>query len=493
LKIVVVLYVDENMSDSGLAFGDDFLPDVLARRCAAIPGISCFFSVHPAYNGTLTGKEGVFVRSDRDDISFWKRFFAESGCDHAVKVWADSPFLDIELLNEMIALHKDYLAEFTYSENLPAGYSCEIMSKELLQSVPESKEALMPLGDAVRKNINQFDVELFYKDPDIRDMRLSFRCGEARERRIMENIAKVAGGRPAYGKVREIIRTNPETLFVGPAYLEVELTGRCDLDCIFCYRTSLPAEHGDMDSALYKKMLAGMREFELPYSLCLGGSGEPLMHKGVYDILDETLREDLVRNLVIETNALYADENFRSYVSEKGDGRIRVIANVNGFNADTYGRLHGSDRFSTVHRNLLGLREALPGKDSLYVQVMKINETEAFLDEYYDFWEKTGIPIILQKQDTVLGRIEDRRYSDLSPLDRTPCWHLQRDLYILSDGRAAFCKQDVEGTCSRGDLNTQGIKEIWNNSLPCFLADYRGQYPGKPDCASCDEWYTFNF
>ena len=106
-------------------------------------------------------------------------------------------------------------------------------------------------------------------------------------------------------------------------------------------------------------------------------------------------------------------------------------------------KLHGTDRFETVLQNILGLAET--ARDRLYVQIMKINETEPFLDAYYDFWEKHKIPIILQKQNTFLGRIQDRRYSDLSPLDRIPCWHLQRDLYITADGGVSFCKQDVDG------------------------------------------------
>ena len=74
---------------------------------------------------------------------------------------------------------------------------------------------------------------------------------------------------------------------------------------------------------------------------------------------------------------------------------------------------------------------------------MKINETEPFLDRFYDFWEKYKIPIILQKQNTYLGKIQDRNYSDLTPLERTPCWHLQRDLVVLVDGSVPLCREDI--------------------------------------------------
>jgi hypothetical protein len=99
----------------------------------------------------------------------------------------------------------------------------------------------------------------------------------------------------------------------------------------------------------------------------------------------------------------------------------------------------------------------------------------------------------LQKQNTYLGRIEDRRYSDLSPLDRIPCWHLQRDLYILSDGRVAFCKQDFEGKTAQGSIGEENVLSLYNKGLADFINDYRKKYASKPDCTACDEWYTFNF
>ncbi len=84
-------------------------------------------------------------------------------------VYADSPFLDPEIIKDMLDVHLRYLAEFTYSENLPRGYSCEIIAHALVKSVPESDSTMLPLSEVVRSNINQFDVELYYRDPDIRE------------------------------------------------------------------------------------------------------------------------------------------------------------------------------------------------------------------------------------------------------------------------------------------------------------------------------------
>lgn len=407
-----------------------------------------------------------------------------------IKIYADSPFLDPEIVRGMLDVHISCRPEFTYSENVPSGYACEIYSKELVESLPESSEEHLPLSNVIRSNIHHFDVEIYYSDPDVRDTRLAFRSGNLREKAIMERIMEKNGGVLPYREVRDFISNNPEVLFAGPSYIEVELSGRCDLECIFCYRKALAAEHGDMELPAFIAILEGMRNFHLPYSICLGGSGEPLMHGQFYSFAEAALKEELLSTLVIETNGIYADDNFRNFLGTSRGGKIKVIVNINGHDAETYKAIHGNDYFEKVYQNVIKLREALT--DSLYVQVMKINETDPFLDRYYDFWEKTGIPIILQKQNVYHGKIQDRRYSDLSPIERTPCWHLQRDLYVLADGRVAFCKEDIEGNNARGNLMDTPVIELFERARGDFLRNYRGALSTSPDCSTCDEWYTFN-
>jgi spiro-SPASM protein len=307
----------------------------------------------------------------------------------------------------------------------------------------------------------------------------------------MQNIVAIGGQIPKYSEVKKIIDNNPDVLYLSPSYVEIELTGRCDLDCIFCYRNTLKAEHGDMEIGLFRKILSDMKSFNLPYSVCFGGSGEPLMHKNFYEILDITRQENHIENIIIETNGILADSNFKNYIINSKDKRIKLIFNINGMDPDTYKTIHNSDHFDTVFQNITSIKDSL-SDNGIYIQIMKINETESFLDKYYDFWEKYKIPIILQKQNTFLGKIKDRSYSDLSPLERTPCWHLQRDLNISSEGTMMFCKQDVNGDYSRGNINNESIAKIFAKAKTSFLNDYKKKFITSPNCASCDEWYTFN-
>jgi len=498
-----LIFLDSGISDADLNLFADFIPELIQSRIKdKFPDSRIYFSAHSDYSGKLKEYPETFIRNGEDDLLFWKDHFQKTGSYNIAVIKGDSPFIDAEIIEEMCQLHLTYLSEFTFSENLPEGYSCEIISGELINQLPETSEKTLPLSKVVRSNINQFDVELYYKDPDIRDKRINFRTSSPREKKIIENIYLLNNSIPSYNNIKSVIDDNPAVLYTGPSYIETEITGKCSLDCIFCYRKTLKNEHPHMEKKILEKILSDLRYFNLPYTICFGGSGEPMDHPEFYSFMDMVINEPLAEMLIIETNGIRADSNFKNFLLKPEASKIKIVINNNSFEKNSYISLHGTDHFNTVYENILSLSELNGENTRVYIQIMKINETDtldneksqkSFLDRYYDFWEGHKIPIILQKQNTYFGRIEDRRYSDLSPVKRGPCWHLQRDLYILSDGRTAFCKQDVDGEFNSISLKEYSLIEIWEQRKKLFIENYKGNYPAKPDCRNCDEWYTFNF
>jgi spiro-SPASM protein len=504
VNIDVIINIEHNVNDTDLSFNDSFVPEMIEQRIKqAIPETKIYYSIPSDYTGKLKSLTNSFTYENSDDIPFWKKFFNTTKSDHAAIIHGDSLFFDPLLLKEMSEIHIKYLAEFTFSENLPEGFACEIISRELLNQVPDTEEKSLPLGKVIRANINKFDVELFYKEPDIRSKRIAFRMNNLREREIMKNLYNINNSIPAYSEVKDLIESNPDVLYTGPSYVELELTGKCSLDCLFCYRKTLATgEHGHIEAETLSSILEGMKSFAIPYTICLSGSGEPMEHPEFYSLMDMVVKDALVEQLIIETNGVHADSNFKSFMSKPESSKIKVIVNNNGLDKESYQRFHKTDSFDTVLKNIMSLAELNSAQERVYIQIMKINETDEFakendiksyLDKYYDFWEGQKVPIILQKQNIYFGRITDRRYSDLSPVKRTPCWHLQRDLYVLSDGTVSFCKQDIDGENSCGNVKNIPVSEIWNNQKKAFLQDYSGKFSTKPDCKNCDEWYTFNF
>jgi spiro-SPASM protein len=486
----ILIFFPQNIKDEDLLFQDQFIPELLKEKLNKLNCVkSIYQSIPHDYTNNNLDDSATFIRKGIDDVNFWKEIFDKTKSDHIAVIRADAPFIDSAVIEDMISIHTQYMAEYTYSENLPEGLRCDIISAELMKEIPPMSEDTLSLAQVIKGNINRFDVELYYKGPDIRDKRLSFLSSSVRDKRIMENLTQINESIPSYENIKDLIEKNPESLFIGPSYIEVELTGACDSDCLFCYRKSLSAENGDMNKNLFKKIINDMNDFKLPYTLCFGGSGEPLQHPHFYEIIDIALNETLCEKIIVETNGRKADSNYCSLLPRDESQKIITVVNLSAASSEAYKTLHGNDDYEDVVKNCKAIHE----KGTIYLQILKINETEKNLDEYYDLWEPTGIPIILQKQNTWLGRIEDRRYSDLTPLERTPCWHLQRDLFILSDGSVAYCKEDVESQNKTGSSKDEPLIEIWKKQKENFLNNYKGIHPASPDCKSCDEWYTFNF
>jgi spiro-SPASM protein len=493
MKRALVLHVDDHCNDNDLTFCNSYIPELLTERISSSAGISdMIYSIPSSYKGKLQKKSKVIERSS-DDIDTWKEIVLKTDADLVIKIYADAPFIDPMIINEMCDIHEKYLAEFTYSENLPDGLSCEIFSTELIRSLPESDEKRLQLSKVIKSNINQFDVELYYKAPDIRDKRISFRNGNKRERKIMELLYDEIKTVPSYEEIKKLLDDHCNVLYVAPSYIECEITGRSSTETIYSWRKALNSTRSDMDVSLISKIISDMRTFELPYTVCLGGSGDPLLHPSLYAIVKAFLTESLVSSLIIETDGPALDDNFIQFIEKTNDPRIIIIVEMNGYNKETYSAIHGIDSFESVEKNVASLGNAMGDNvKNLFVQLMKIKETEPFIDAYYDYWEKKKVQILLQKQNVFLGSIEDRRYYDLTPLDRTPCWHLQRDMFILSDGRIGFCKQDINGQWSKWNVTDSSLTDIWNSKRSYFIDDYRGKRATSPDCSKCDEWYTFN-
>jgi len=488
----ILIFFPHDINDEDLHFQEQYIPDLLESKLGSLKTInSIYISVPHSFNSKDHDTSKTFQRNGIDDVNFWKELFEKTKSENIAIIRSDAPFIDSAVIEDMISIHIDNMAEYTYSENLPEGLRCDIISSNLMNEIPPMSEETLSLSQIIKGNINRFDVELYYKGPDIRDKRLSFLSSSLRDKKIMENLIQLNGSTPSYEEIKELIENNPESLFIGPSYIETEITGACDADCQFCYRKTLDNEHEHMDKDLFKKIITDMKEFDLPYSLCFGGSGEPLQHPHFYEIIDEALKEPLCSQIIVETNGIKADANYASLVSRNESKKITTIVNLSASSAEAYEALYGIGAYEDIVKNCKAIDENASG--SIYLQILKINETEKDLDVYYDLWEPTGIPIILQKQNTWLGKTEDKRYSDLTPLERTPCWHLQRDLFILSDGTIAYCKQDVEGKNKSGSIADETLLEIWSKQKEEFLNNYKGKLPSSPNCKECDEWYTFNF
>jgi len=163
--------------------------------------------------------------------------------------------------------------------------------------------------------------------------------------------------------------------------------------------------------------------------------------------------------------------------------------------AQTYVKLHEGAKegdFQKVFENVSLLQAAIPGM--VYPQFVRINENEEELESFFRFWnEKTnpaGGNFIIQKYDDFAGLLPSRKPADLSPVERIPCWHLRRDMTILSNGDVPSCRTYLFAGIT-GNVFEDSLEKIWHKTDEVLQKHIEKQYINK--CERCDEFYTYNF
>ncbi|TGK82054.1 spiro-SPASM protein [Leptospira noumeaensis] len=404
-----------------------------------------------------------------------------------------SPLLDADLTEKAWERHKNFFSQYSYSENLPPGLTPTIITREFLTSLPDTLST--DIHSFFLKNINQYDVDIFYKAPDLRQLRLDFRLASIRSLTLIQGLLQV-GESLNYDNLLSKLKEKPELFRSAPSYLEWEIYKGCELKCTFCPRefADLSNDGSFVSLEEVKNTITKLNtELTSPITISLSGNGEPLLHPEFKNVVLEILKLNLLNELIVET-ALYTNTDSLLTVIGTLDPSLKekicIIANVTSLKPDVYKSLYGKSELEKVLSTIDKLSQILPNK-SLHVQMIKMKEVEEEIDPYFTHFEKKGINIILQKYNTFANKLPERRVSDLTPIHRDFCWHLVRDLSLSVDGTISICKQTQ--TEIVGNLYKESLTDIWRKGLDFFKHSFNGEHGKIPaPCLHCDEWYTFN-
>ncbi|MBM9548392.1 spiro-SPASM protein [Leptospira sp. 201903074] len=403
-----------------------------------------------------------------------------------------APLLDTHLTEKAWVRHKNFFSQYSYSENLPPGLTPAIITREFLTSLPDTLTT--DVHSFFLKNINQYDVDIFFQAPDLRQLRLDFRLASTRSFTLIQGLLSL--GELRYEDLLSKLKENPELFRSAPSYLEWEIYKGCELKCTFCPREFVDTTNDGSFVSLedVKKTIAKLNtEVTSPITISLCGNGEPLLHPEFKSLVKEILKLEVLTELIIET-ALYTNtESLFSLINSLDPlqkEKLCIIVNVTTLKPEVYKSLYGKAELENVLKTIDLLSEILPSR-SLHVQMIKMKEVEEEIDPYFTFFEKKGINIILQKYNTFANKLPERRVSDLTPIHRDYCWHLVRDLSVSVDGNVSICKQNQTEVI--GNLYSESLKDIWRKGLDFFKFSFNGEHQRIPaPCLNCDEWYTFN-
>lgn len=414
------------------------------------------------------------------------------------------PFFDCEVTERLLVYADQYYPDYSFVENIPSGIVPDIFSDSLIETLDNQYKELkesdenFDLISFLRKNLNDFHVEIHYESPDLRMLRLDVALKTKRS--ILETnniIKKIDLNQMPYAQLQDIIKNSPEVIYTHPSYLEVELISDCDYHCTFCPRQFAPIEDASLSMDMILKIKEYLSESLDDVTVTFGGMGEPLLHPKIIDYIEKIISEKSLQRIIVETSGFHLNKILLDIEKISHPEKLFWIINFNSI--ENYQDIHGvpDGTQKKVVENIDHLiqiyRKNGWSLSSIYMQMLKIEENESEIDAIYALTQEKGISFLLQKYNTYNTLMPQKRVSDMTPLQRSFCWHLRRDLFIRSNGNVSYCKQDAAGNLFIGNLKEKSILEIFKSRVQDFVKNYQGNLAESPNCSHCDEYFTFNF
>ena len=473
----------------------------------------------------------VNVPTLADFLSQVNNLVSENHADCVVFSYADLPFLNVALTKKLLKSHFDYKCEYSFADGFPYGFAPEIIDSGTLKILYEmTQKTQVDFGkkcfsrsaifDLIKTDINAFEVNSVLSQTDWRLWRFSFHCGHKENLLQCENLFSSAQEKNIQvfdencdaEQLCRIAVENISCLKTVPAFYDIQI---CDLEPVdsiyspyfdeYVRKNNLPAEKSQnfMSFELYSELMEKISKTSGSGVISLSAWGEPLCHPDFLKIVEKTLSFQGF-SVFMETSCINVDEKFclklkkiveNALIRKNDYDKIMICVKLDAFSAKMYQKIHPNANegdFEKLVEKVKMLCGALPG--FVYPQFVRMNENEDELESFFRFWnEKTspsGGKLTIQKYQNFCNLLCDRKPADLSPLERNPCWHLRRDLTILSNGDVPMCRQCVFSNIL-GNVFAQSIEEIWRKNDDVLLNHLEKKYPLP--CEKCDEYYTYNF
>ena len=245
--------------------------------------------------------------------------------------------------------------------------------------------------------------------------------------------------------------------------LRLEVTTKCNYDCIICPRDKLTRDIETMGIDLFKDIFDKINSETSQYNtLTFPGLGEPL--------LDESLDDKIIyakeRNysvLILTNGSLLTLDRFKR-LEEIGVDSIRV--SMYGNNPESYNAVHGTNNtglFQRIKENLTEISR-IRKNATLLLTYNVVNEcNDADMESWIEYWkDKVDLLEVWRPHNWVNSKdyraVQKKKLKTCGRPFNTP-------LQIQVDGTVNMCCFDFDGQLLLGDLKTQTLEEIFESSM----------------------------
>ncbi len=172
---------------------------------------------------------------------------------------------------------------------------------------------------------------------------------------------------------------------------------------------------------------------------------------------------------------------------------------MDGLTKETYEKVRVKGKFEEVLGNIerfLDLKHELGSPIEADIQIVRLSETDAEVEEFVDRWKQTHADLInIKELDTWGGQIEDVNALEVEePVDdvnahRKPCPNLWYHCHIHWDGVLVSCSRDYDAVTPLGNVKNGGVLKTWHGARMQMMRRWHatGNFCAE-QCVNCTEW-----
>lgn len=253
-----------------------------------------------------------------------------------------------------------------------------------------------------------------------------------------------------------------------PRLILVELTNRCNLNCVFCnhrHRTDFPEYDGspqDMDFDLYKKIVDETTSHA--WIIHPNGCGEPLLYPHIVEAIEYASERG--KKTWFFTNATLLDRKMTKALLEAN--LTRILFSVDGCDKQSYEPFRVGASWDAVVENIAYFVETTRSGGYETMPRMRIcltPENESIEKEIVGFWHNLGIEHVRTVNEIVIPPPSEFLYPSKwsSRGMKFSCRKINRHLTVNVTGKVVLCCVDYLGAYVLGDLNKQSPLEAFNS------------------------------
>ncbi len=274
-----------------------------------------------------------------------------------------------------------------------------------------------------------------------------------------------------------------------PSVYWFDIVRVCNLKCIMCPQSKgLKPLREKMSVDVFQSVIDDICENRPLVKLYL--SGEPLLHEGLFEMIEYAGAKGC--RTMIHTNATALTRETAERILSSS--LTFLCFSFDGCSETVYERLRPPARFEHVRSNIeryLALRRERGGAGPrTAIEIIRMDETADKLGDFVSEWRGTEVDDVhVAEYTTWHGLVEDRRIEKRSgPPEYKPCAAPFSHGCILADGTVVPCCLDVNGRMPLGNVTTSRFREIWAGSeyRQLRLEMLTGTFGPNCICDRCD-------